>query len=62
MRFQDPPGNDQEGLTRIEFHKLDADIQLALEELDHTLATLGIQLVIKSCAKGVLEMEIWITN
>ena len=50
------------GTTRNEFHKLDADLQLAIEELDHTLANLGLQLIIKSCKDGVLEVEVWINK
>ena len=61
MRFVDPPGEDS-GFTQTAYRALDTDIQLALEELDHTLANLGAMLIIKSCSKGVLGMEIWITN
>ena len=41
MRFVDISW-DSEGSTRTAFHKLDADIQLAIEELSHTLAGLGV--------------------
>lgn len=63
MRFIDPPdasGDLEPGYTRTEFHKLDADIQLAIEELDHTLSNHNAQVTITSCEKGILKMEIWI--
>lgn len=60
MKFVDPFESEQ-GTTRTEFHKLSTDLQLAIEELDHTLATLGFQLIIKSCVDGVLEMEVWVS-
>lgn len=63
MRFEDPKDGDkvaEQGTTRTEFHKIDTDIQLAIEELDHTLSNNQAQLIIKSCKNGVLRMEIWI--
>lgn len=61
MRFVDPPEKKEDpGFTRTEFHKLNADIQLAIEELDHTLSNHGACLVITSCEKGILSMEIWV--
>lgn len=61
MRFIDAPDTEP-GQTRTEFHKLDADIQLAVEELNHTLANNGAQLVVKSCAKKVITLEVWLSN
>lgn len=61
MRFVDPPDSEY-GTTEAEYRKLSADIQLALEELDHTLSHHGAMVVILSCEKGILSMEIWITN
>ena len=61
MRFIDPKGQEP-GTTRTEFHRLDTDLQLALEELDHTISVLGAQLIIKSCKDGVLEMDIWVNG
>jgi hypothetical protein len=44
------------------FHALDADYQLALEEMAHTLATLGYQVMITEASPNVLKVEIWVIN
>lgn len=61
MRFLDPH-SDEPGKTRTEFHKLDADLQLAIEELSHTLANLGYQLIVKGANPKMLDIEVWILN
>lgn len=57
MRFEDPPGAD-EGFTRTNYYKLPVDMQLALEELDHTLANLGAQMLIKMCKDNAITFEV----
>lgn len=61
VKFIDPMGQDP-GTTRTAFHKLEADLQLALEELAHSVAQLGYILVIHNAASGNLEISIRISN
>jgi hypothetical protein len=44
---------------RAKFYSQDTDVQLALEELDHTLALLGYQVVVTEVLDNVLKVEIW---
>lgn len=59
MRFQDPD-EAMEGTTRTAFHRLDADVQLAIEELSHTLASLGY--LIEVCLDSFSEIIIRIAD
>lgn len=61
MKFLAPSEHEKEEL-RMSFYSLDADMQLAIEELDHTLSIQGYQVVIKSATEKVLDIEIWIVN
>jgi len=61
MKFIDPTGHDP-GTTRTAFHKLEADLQLAVEELAHSVAQLGYILIIRNCASGSLEISVAISN
>jgi len=61
MRFIDPAGHDP-GTTRTAFHKLEADVQVALEDLDHAMATLGYIVIVSGAATGNLEISIRIAN
>lgn len=61
MKFIDPTGHDP-GTTRTAFHKLEAELQLALEELEHAMAALGFIVVVKACAEGKLEIDVSIAN
>lgn len=50
------------GTTRTRYHQLDIDVQIALEDLDFSLAEHNHQLIVKDIANNTLEIEIWIPN
>ena len=57
MKFHDP---DDKGSVRTAFHQLATDLQIAIEELDHTLALLGHKLEIVHVRGS--DVEIRVTN
>lgn len=58
MIFKDPKNAPEPGLTRSTYlKKFNADIQLAIEELDHTLAMNNAQVIVGLEAKAEAEGE-----
>lgn len=57
-------GKDEGEDTKIKFYGLDADLQIAVEELNHSLSHLGLRLIIEEvrAMDGHLQVQIRISN